>query len=105
MALENKIISVENYKKGDDVVSIDYIVTKLPATKGLKVQLKLVEGIDVDLIKEVITSSVALGSVKMDDKKFDDHFSGRYAHLMDLFNKVLEFNFDENFTESASEEK
>lgn len=105
MALENKIITVEGYKKDGELVNMEYIVTKLPATKGLKVQLKLMDGIDVDLIKDVIITSVALGSSKMTEKAFDEHFSGRYAHLMELFNKVIEFNFDENFTEKDSEEK
>lgn len=105
MALENKLIGVEGYKKAGELVDIEYIVTKLPATKGLKVQLKLIDGLDVDLIKEVVLASVALGSVKMTEKLFDEHFSGRYGHLMDLFHKIIEFNFDENFTESDSEEK
>lgn len=104
MALETTLITVDGYKKGNEVLSVEYIVTKLPATKGLKVQMALAGELTVELIKDVIINSVSIGSVKLDDKKFDDYFSGRYNHLTELFNKVLEFNFDENFLENASEE-
>jgi hypothetical protein len=105
MALETKIISVDGYKDKDGTRAFDYTVTKLPAKKGLDVQLRLMdETISADFVQDVICSSVALGSVKMSPAKFDDHFSGKYSHLMDVYNSVLEFNFDENFTESGSVE-
>lgn len=105
MALETKIISVDGYKDKDGVRPFDYTVTKLPAKKGLEVQLKLMdENMSADFVQDVICSSVALGSVKMTSAKFDDHFSGKYGHLMNVYNAVLEFNFDENFTESGSVE-
>ena len=105
MALETKILSVEGYKDKDGVRAFDYTVTKLPAKKGLDVQLKLMdENMNADFVQDVICSSVALGSVKMTAAKFDDHFSGKYGHLMNVYNAVLEFNFDENFTESGSVE-
>jgi hypothetical protein len=104
MALETKIISIEGYKDKDGVRSFDYTVTKLPAKKGLEVQLRLQDPWTADFIQDVVCSSVALGSVKMTGAKFDDHFSGKYGHLMDLYTAIIEFNFDENFTENGTAE-
>lgn len=105
MALETKIISVEGYKDKDGVREYPYTMTKFPAKKGLEVQLKLMEdNLTSDFIQDVICSCVSLGSVKMTPAKFDDHFSGKYAHLMNVYNSVLEFNFDENFTENGTVE-
>jgi len=107
MARESKIISVEGFKDKDGgTSSVDYVVTKLPATKGLDIQMKLMEGtITPELIKDVITSSVATGSVKLDSNRFEDYFSGRYTHLMNVYDAVLRYNFDENFTESGTVEE
>lgn len=106
MALETKELTLGGYKTAaGEVEDRLYILTKFPATKGLQIQMKLAEGrLDPELVRDVIVSSVAVGSVKMDAKRFDDHFSGRYKHMMDLFNEVVAFNFDENFTEDDSSE-
>lgn len=105
MALENKFVTIDGYKVKDEVRSVEYIFTKLPATKGLDVQFKLRDdNITPAFIKDVICSSVQIGSVRMTPDKFDEYFSGRYNHLMDVYNFVLEFNFDENFTESGTVE-
>ena len=105
MALETKIISVDGYNDKDGTRAFDYTVTKLPAKKGLDVQIRLMdENMTADFVQDVICSSVALGSVKMTPAKFDDHFSGKYGHLMSVYNAVLDFNFDENFTESGTVE-
>lgn len=105
MALENKFVTIEGYKTKDEVKSVEYIFTKFPATKGLDIQFKLRDDmITPAFIKDVICSSVQLGSNKMSGDKFDEYFSGRYNHLMDVYNAVLEYNFDENFTESGTVE-
>lgn len=106
MALETKFVTIDGYKTKDDVKSVEYIFTKLPATKGLDVQFKLRDDlITPAFIKDVVCSSVQLGSVKMSGEKFDEYFSGRYSHLMDVYNEVLSFNFDENFTDQGSAEQ
>ena len=108
MALEKKEVVISNYKDKETGEMRDqlYLFTKLTATKGLEVQIKLQQGgIDPNFIKDVICSSVSIGSTGlMKAVQFDDHFSGRLLHLMDVFGKVIEFNFDENFTESDSVE-
>lgn len=105
MALETKFVTLEGYKTKDGLSSVEYIFTKLPATKGLDIQFKLRDdNISPAFIKDVVCSSVQLGSVKMSPDKFDEYFSGRYDHLYAVYNAVLEFNFDENFTESGTVE-
>lgn len=105
MALETKFVSIEGYKIKDETRTVEYIFTKLPATKGLDVQFKLRDDmITPAFIKDVICSSVQVGSIKMTPDKFDEYFSGRYNHLMEVYNSVLEFNFDENFTENGTVE-
>jgi len=89
----------------------DYLVTKFPADFGWDLQSKLAEfaGLgkmpDAATMKEVICKGVAIGSVEFSAAKFNDHFSGKYTHLMKLFEEVLKYNFDENFTESDTNEK
>lgn len=106
MALEKKEFMIAGYKDKEGVVGEHmYIFEKLPAKKGLEVQLKLMEGeINPDLIQDVICSCVYLGSNKFSAAKFDDHFSGKYGHLMNVYNAVIEYNFDENFTEEGTVE-
>lgn len=107
MALETKELLLDGYKnsKGEMEERL-YILTQLPATKGLEVQLKLDSGVfSADLVREVVSMSTALGSVKLEGKRYEEHFAGRYAHLMKLFNEILDFNFGENFPEGVSEEQ
>lgn len=115
MALEKKEITVTGFKDKEGVRDHVYIFEKFPATKGLDIQLKLMsvrtdeEGnvknpLDATFIKDVICSCVYLGSNKFNSPKFDEHFSGRYAHLMEVYSTALMYNFDENFTESGTEE-
>lgn len=114
MALETKQVTVEGYKNKDGEIQ-DHVYTfkKFPATKGLDIQMKLArmlgedskEQMSAEFVKEVVLNCVSIGSTgKMDSNKFDDHFSGRLQHLMQVYYAVLAFNFDENFTEDDSEE-
>lgn len=106
MALETKFYSIDGYKTKEGSKSVEYVFTKLPATKGLEVQFKLRDDLVTPaFIKDLVCSSVQLGSTKMSGDKFDEYFSGRYAHLMDVYNSVLEFNFDENFIDQGLAEE
>jgi len=104
MALETKFFTIEGYKSKDgNVAPVEYVFTKLSAIKGLDVQFKLRDDmVTPAFIKDVVCSSVAIGSVRISSDKFDEYFSGRYTHLMDVYNSVLEFNFDENFPDQGS---
>lgn len=105
--LETKELLLNNYRnsKGEMEDRL-YVLTQLPATKGLEVQLKLDSGVfSADLVREVVSMSTYLGSVKLEGKRYEEHFAGRYKHLMELFNAILDFNFGENFPEDVSEEQ
>ncbi len=114
MALMTKQVTVEGYKNNEgEVQDFLYTFKKFPATKGLEIQIKLgkmmnpdsKEEMSAEFVKDVVCSCASIGSTgKMDSNKFDDHFSGRMNHLMNVYYAVLAFNFDENFTEDDSEE-
>lgn len=104
--LQQKIVSIEGYKDKDGTSSKEYLITQFPATKGLEVEHKLMEGMmGPSLVKDVVCSSVSMGSVKISDKLFDEHFAGQYKHLHKLFDHIIDFNFDTNFTESDSQDQ
>lgn len=110
MALEKKEVVISGYKNANgELEDRLYLFTKFTTTKGMEVQFKLFDEefkMTPDFIKDVICSSVSVGSTGlMKPAQFDEYFSGRFQHLQEVYAAVLEFNFDENFTESASEEK
>ena len=112
MALMTKQVTVGGYKNNEgEVQDFLYTFKKFPATKGLDVYIrfgKIMAGeleMSADFVKEVICNSASIGSTgKMTPEKFDDHFSGQLTHMMNVYNEVLAFNFDVNFTEDDSEE-
>ncbi len=112
MALETKQVTVEGYKNKDGEIQ-DHVYTfkKFPAEKGLDIYIrfgKILEGreeMTAAFVKEVICSCASIGSTgKMTSDKFDDHFSGQMVHMMNVYNHVIAYNFDVNFTEDDSEE-
>lgn len=71
-----------------------YVLRLFNTTDGLNIMKKLFTsgGFDDDVIKDVITKGVSIGSTSIDAKKFDNHFRGKYTELFELFNHVLVFN-------------
>lgn len=84
-----------------------YTVTAMTATEGLKFLEENKDVLesgksDVALMRRIICKSVG-----MDEKKFDKHFSRKYAQMRKLYNDILEFNFpehEEGFQEPDTEE-
>lgn len=104
-----------NFKE-TEIGGTTYIIKKLGAISGLKLQQKVFnsgfltdEGVDLskldaDVIAELIVSGVSKGSVNFDMKKFDKEFAGKYAEIYQLALQVIEFNFLDPNAEADSEE-
>jgi len=91
------------------VDDIDYLVTAMPATKGLmfieKHQAAIDEGkADLSQMKQIICNYVSKENMQITEKSFDISFARRYAHLNKLYKEVLNFNFEELFQAPDSEE-
>jgi hypothetical protein len=91
------------------VDDIEYLVTAMPATKGLmfieKHQAAIDEGkADLSQMKQIICNYVSKENMQITEKSFDIHFSRKYAHLNKLYKEVLNFNFEELFQAPDTEE-
>ena len=87
----------------------DYLVSAMPATKGLVFIEKHQEAIDAgkaDLsqMRKIICNYVSKDNMQITEKSFDITFSRRYAHLNKLYKEVLNFNFEELFQAPDTEE-
>lgn len=95
-----------------EVITIDeveYLVTAMPATKGLQFMEAQQESIDsgkadLALMKQVICAYVCKNGIQITEKSFDITFSRRFGHLRNLYQAVIEFNFSEVFQEDGGEE-
>lgn len=86
------------------VDDVDYLVTALPATKGLQYLEVYREEIDsgkADLsqMKQIICPSLGIT-----EKSFDVKFARKYGHLHKLYRAILNFNFEELFQTPDTEE-
>jgi hypothetical protein len=91
------------------VDDIDYLVTAMPATRGLMFIEKHQEAIDAgkaDLsqMKQIICNYVSKDNLQITEKSFDIQFARKYAHLNKLYKEVLNFNFEELFQAPDTEE-
>ena len=95
-----------------EVITIDeveYLVTAMPATKGLQFMEAQQESIDsgkadLALMKQVICAYVCKNGIQITEKSFDITFSRRFGHLRNLYQAVIEYNFGEVFQEDGGEE-
>lgn len=97
----------------DDVV---YMVTALPASKGLAFMEKYQSDLekqgrpDLHVMKELICNSVTKDGKVIADKagngsiSFDILFARKLKHLSNLFTAVVGYNFDDVFTDADGEE-
>lgn len=91
---------------------ITYNVTAMPATEGLKFLEENQDVLDagksdLSIMKKVICKYATIGSVAIDEKKFNTHFSRRYAHMRKLYLSILKYNFpesEEGFQEPGTDE-
>lgn len=115
-------------QKTVSVRGTDYMLTHLPATKGVRVLKQLgklvgpaigsyqsagipaaiavlfdnIESVDVETLIKELVGSASKGSMGIN---FDMEFAGEYDKLMLLVQEVVEFNFGSVFTLLGSEEK
>ena len=95
-----------------EVITIDdveYLVTAMPATKGLQFMEAQQESIDsgkadLALMKQVICAYVCKNGIQITEKSFDIQFSRKFGHLRKLYQAVIEFNFSEVFEQDGGEE-
>lgn len=92
-----------------------YLLTALPATKGLEFLEKYQEQIDtgkadLSVMKHIICMSVHKDGKALAEKasggslSFDVYFARKLGHMRNLFNAILEFNFGDVFSEAVSED-
>lgn len=89
-----------------------YNVTAMTATDGLKFLEENQEVLDsgksdVAIMRKIICKYATIGSLAIDEKKFNVHFARKYKQMRTLYMEILKFNFPENeegFQEADSEE-
>lgn len=109
-------------QKSVTVNGTDYLLTQLPATKGIRVMKQLIklvgpaaaeifkegdisgavdklvenmDAVDVEALIKELVATASKGSVAIN---FDNEFAGEYANLLLLIKSIVEFNFGNVFT-------
>ena len=100
IALPQEIIEVDG---------VEYLVTALPATYALQFMEKYQEALtsgksDLATMKEVIVKSVCKDNKQITNQSFDITFARKFLHLSKLYQAVLNYNFEDVFTEPDTEE-
>ena len=88
---------------------VDYLVTALPASYALQFMEKYQEAIqtgksDLATMREVIVKSVCKDNKQITNQSFDIIFARKFMHLSQLYQAVLNYNFEDVFTAPDSEE-
>lgn len=71
-----------------------YTLKLFPTMTGLSIvtRLEALGTFTPEIIFEVVTKGAGIGSTVITEKKFNEHFRGRYGELMELFAEVLKHN-------------
>jgi len=88
---------------------VEYLVTALPASYALQFMEKYQEAIqtgksDLATMREVIVKSVCKDNKQITNQSFDIIFARKFMHLSQLYQAVLNYNFEDVFTAPDSEE-
>lgn len=85
---------------------IEYLVTAMPATKGLQFMEAMQDGkADLATMKQVVCSYVCKDNKTITNESFDVIFARKFDHLGALYKAVLVYNFGEDlFQEPDSED-
>jgi len=91
-----------------EVDGVEYLVTALPATYALQFMEKYQEALtngksDLATMKEVIVKSVCKDNKQITNQSFDIMFARKFLHLSKLYQAVLNYNFEDVFTEPDTE--
>ena len=100
VALPQEVLTVDD---------VDYLVTALPASYALQFMEKYQEAIqtgksDLATMREVIVKSVCKDNKQVTNQSFDIIFARKFMHLSQLYQAVLNYNFEDVFTAPDSEE-
>ena len=92
-----------------DIDGVQYLVTAMPATKGLQFMEAQQESMDsgkadLALMKQVICAYVTKDNAPISAERFDVIFSRKFGHLRNLYQAVIQYNFGEVFQEPDSED-
>ena len=97
VALPQEVLTVDD---------VDYLVTAMPATKGLKFVEDMQEGkADLSTMKQVICAYVCKDNKSITNESFDVIFARKFEHLGDLYKAVIVYNFGEDFLDSPDSEE
>lgn len=71
-----------------------YVLKLFPTMVGLNIinRLQAAGSHTEDIVLDVVTKGATIGSATIDRKKFDKHFQGKYAELVELFGEILIYN-------------
>jgi len=93
------------------VDDVDYLVTSMACTDGLKFMETQRDNIeagkapDLALMKQIVCKYAAKDNKQITASSFDVIFARRYQHLHKLYNEIIEYNFaSEGFQEDGGEE-
>lgn len=96
------------YVRDSDIFTVDdtdYKFTKYPTMQGLSFYSRLSGDEDrSQLIQQMIIAGVEVNNKPVDAQLFDRHFAGKLAHLMRVWEKLVEYQYEDVFQESDSEE-
>lgn len=89
-----------------EVDGVSYLVTAMPATKGLQFMETMQDGkADLATMKQVICAYVCKDNKSITNDSFDVIFARKFDHLGSLYKAVLVYNFGEDlFQEPDSED-
>lgn len=82
--LEQKEVEVKGEK---------YLITAMGATEGLA-HIKLIGKEDDKIIKDTILRHVSHQGIPFSEDKFNKHFSRKFTQVYDLYNEIVNFNFE-----------
>lgn len=97
IALPQSVITVDG---------VDYLVTAMPATKGLQFVETMQDGkADLSTMKQVICAYVCKDNKSITNESFDVIFARKFEHLGSLYKAVIVYNFGEDFLGSPDSEE
>ena len=89
-----------------EVDGVSYLVTAMPATKGLQFVETMQDGkADLSTMKQVICAYVCKDNKSITNDSFDVIFARKFEHLGALYKAVIVYNFGEDFLGNPDSEE
>jgi hypothetical protein len=95
-----------------EIDEVKYVANALPTTLAIMIQDVLIENgetpgwrPDIDLVRKIVVGSRMESEGKAIDKdEFEYHFARRTLHLYNVVDALIQWNFQDVFTEGGSED-